>query len=230
MARLARVLGVDAMEFARDCGVVFENALDAERHRLGLSKAAFAARVGVGRASLSSPAPLPRYASRIALALGGDREQARAAADRSRDLHRLHRSRCPLGDLIDDWVASNGSSSCVFAQLVGVSRQAVAQWRLGASVPSTPTAARVARVLGVSVDAIESRPVRQAPAGALGQLIDDRGEAMTLSQIAERVGVSQSAVAAWRMGTARPGPGSAARLADVLGVARAEIDLACGGR
>ena len=76
-----------------------------------------------------------------------------------------------LGTRIRDARQRRGLSQEKVAELVGVSRQAVAKWESGQSAPSTENLLRLAEVLGTTADLLMA-PTEPEPALTEAQLSD----------------------------------------------------------
>ncbi|MDX6496287.1 MAG: Helix-turn-helix domain [Gaiellales bacterium] len=106
------------------------------------------------------------------------------------------------------------------AELLNVTRKTIAAWELGYRVPSARLLQRLADVLGVDITALVAALPRRRADTTLGELILSRQRELGLraTDVAERVGTTDTMVSRWIHGHNRPAPASLARLAAALEV------------
>lgn len=86
-----------------------------------------------------------------------------------------------------------GLSQEDLARMVGVERSTVTKWESGQNAPALPTLAKLADVLGVSVDDLLGRKFHQAARRA----VDVRPTDAELRRLEQRTGVSARLIAAF---------------------------------
>lgn len=123
-----------------------------------------------------------------------------------------------------------GITQVVAAQILDVPQATYAAWETGRTTPSAYLFAALADFLGVAerdVATLCASPfvVDYAAWPAFGQFVGARRQQLRLTRadLAEALGISQSAVVSWELGYRVPGPAQLARMADVLAVDTASL-------
>ncbi|WP_052689190.1 helix-turn-helix domain-containing protein [Williamsia herbipolensis] len=124
-------------------------------------------------------------------------------------------------EIMADRRIAQGLSRGELARQAGVSTGAVAKWETGRSTPAVDTLARVATVLGVSMQDLIVVPAHERYLGDFRSLAG-----LTQPQLAARIGFSSSTVADLERGHAILTDVQEERIAGAVGASRAEVRAA----
>lgn len=200
----------------------------AERHDLGLTQAALAARLDVAQSTYAGwetgrSTPGAPYLPILAELLGTSREEIAALHEAPFTVNRSGWP--PFGQLVGAGREELRLTRADLAARLGVSARTIVSWELGYRRPHPRQVTALAAALSLDASALAAALPPRTAATRLGDLILSRQQELGLrsTDVARLVGTTEPTLSRWINGRSRPEPKNLERLAEALKLPFAHI-------